>query len=244
MSSHNRRFLSVIVIVLELIILSETTFFGNIGGCDCGIPPCSCSPALPICPPPAPCPSLVCPSCDVRPPPPACPPPPPVPLCSVPQPIYPPQTGPAHHAPPLYNTGPVVHGASPPSALPHYLLEGRRDLQNASSISPLLNPTVTQQLSPLASTTRTITDKRAHGAVTISEIKCNSSPLRELLIAHMDEADPVISKRAIHQAAQADVNGDDIDIICSDSGFTYIVSTSEYCEAQKEKVICFIYKKT
>ncbi|VDK27294.1 unnamed protein product [Gongylonema pulchrum] len=94
-----------------------------------------------------------------------------------------------------------------------------------------------------ASTTSTQTARKARGAVTISENKCNSIILEDLLTKNINETDPVASKRAIHKAAQEQVNDAVIDIICSDAGFTYIVSTSEYCEAQKEKVICFIYKK-
>lgn len=60
----------------------------------------------------------------------------------------------------------------------------------------------------------------------------------------MDQTDPVVSKRSIHKAARESMKEDDADIICSDAGFTYIVSTTEYCEAQKEKVICFVYKKS
>lgn len=66
--------------------------------------------------------------------------------------------------------------------------------------------------------------------------------LRLKKFQHINEEDPVASKRAIHKAAE-EIKDTVIDIICSDAGFTYIVSTSEYCEAQKGKVICFIYKK-
>lgn len=64
------------------------------------------------------------------------------------------------------------------------------------------------------------------------------------IVQNMDPTDPVISKRSIHKAVRENMKADDIDVICSDAGFTYIVSTTEYCEAQKEKVICFVYKKT
>lgn len=129
-------------------------------------------------------------------------------------------------------------------------------------------------VSPLSSTAASVTERRDHGAVMISENKCNSRMLRDLLIKviflgissdlvklfhqicgkkmnkmqtavqNMDQTDPVVSKRSIHKAARESMKEDDADIICSDAGFTYIVSTTEYCEAQKEKVICFVYKKS
>ncbi|VIO97656.1 Ground-like domain containing protein [Brugia malayi] len=153
----------------------------------------------------------------------------------------------------------VAHGASPPSVNPQNLLGTETDIQNTSDIQQFpsiqneaeklndptfLNPDITHQLSPLSSTAASITERSAHGVVIISENKCNSLVLRELLKKNMDETDPVISKRSIHKAFQESIKENDLDIICSDAGFTYIVSTTEYCEAQKEKVICFVYKKT
>ncbi|VDM99014.1 unnamed protein product, partial [Thelazia callipaeda] len=85
-------------------------------------------------------------------------------------------------------------------------------------------------------------ESRASGVVTVSANKCNSARLEDLLTENMDDMDPVTAKRAIHKAAQENFKGEDVDIICSDSGFTYIVSTEEYCEAQKGKIICFIFK--
>uniref|UniRef100_A0A0R3RXF3 Ground-like domain-containing protein n=1 Tax=Elaeophora elaphi TaxID=1147741 RepID=A0A0R3RXF3_9BILA len=146
----------------------------------------------------------------------------------------------------------VTRGASPPSVHPHHLLKTGTDsnIQELPSIQSGAeksdDPTdvdVTHQLSPLLSTATPATERRAHGAVTVSENKCNSAVLRNLIIKNMDHTDPVISKRSIHRAALESVKEDDVDIICSDAGFTYIVSTTEYCEAQKEKVICFVYKK-
>lgn len=99
------------------------------------------------------------------------------------------------------------------------------------------------QHSPQSTTLSSQMARKARGTVTISENKCNSAILEDLLTKNIDGTDPVLSKRAIHKAAQENVRDAIIDIICSDAGFTYIVSTSEYCEAQKEKVICFLYKK-
>ncbi|VDN53597.1 unnamed protein product, partial [Dracunculus medinensis] len=89
-----------------------------------------------------------------------------------------------------------------------------------------------------------IDDKpKAEASVTISESKCNNEKLMDLISKNIVEDDPVESKRAIHKAALEEIQDSVIDIICSDAGFTYIVSTTEYCEAQKRRVICFIYKK-
>lgn len=121
-------------------------------------------------------------------------------------------------------------------------------------------------VAPLSSTAASVTARRTRGAVVISENKCNSAVMRDLLIKvifieisnkiflpnlcdversvqNMEHTDPVISKRLIHKATQESMNEDSVDIICSNSGFTYIVSTTEYCEAQNEEVICFVYRK-
>ncbi|VDM11143.1 unnamed protein product [Wuchereria bancrofti] len=155
----------------------------------------------------------------------------------------------------------VARDASPPSAQPNDLLKTEIDVRNASGTQQFssiqnqavlndpsfLNPDSIHQSSPPSSTTASVTERRPRGEVIISENKCNSLVLRELLTKNMDETDPVLSKRLIHKASQENresTNENEMDIICSDAGFTYIVSTTEYCEAQKERVICFVYKKT
>uniref|UniRef100_A0A914ZQV6 Ground-like domain-containing protein n=1 Tax=Parascaris univalens TaxID=6257 RepID=A0A914ZQV6_PARUN len=85
--------------------------------------------------------------------------------------------------------------------------------------------------------------RRARAAATADESKCNSDVLMKLILKNIVADDPVASKRAIHRAALRDVKDAVIDVVCSDAGFTYIVSTAEHCEAQREKVVCFIYKK-
>ncbi|KAL3984552.1 Ground-like domain family protein [Acanthocheilonema viteae] len=228
-------------------------------------PPVPCPPPIcptcQICSPPPPCP-----------PPPLCPPPQPVYLPSSSCSCGAPDIATGGYASPIgRNIGPVLGGsydvvqkgtqitgltvprdASPPSVEPNHLLGPDRDpgiqqlpfIQNRIEKSD--DPTdldIISQLPPLSSTVASVTERRAHGAVVISENKCNSVVLRDLLIKNMDQTDPVVSKRSIHKAAQESMKEDDMDVICSDSGFTYIVSTTEYCEAQKEKVICFVYKK-
>ncbi|VDM44846.1 unnamed protein product [Toxocara canis] len=85
--------------------------------------------------------------------------------------------------------------------------------------------------------------RRARGVATARESKCNSEVLMKLIVKNIVAEDPVASKRAIHRAALRDINDAIVDIICSGAGFTYIVSTAEHCEAQRDKVICFAYKK-
>ncbi|VDK82084.1 unnamed protein product [Litomosoides sigmodontis] len=144
-------------------------------------------------------------------------------------------------------------GASPPSAYPSNLLGSEvadldiqelRSVQNAAGESddPALLD-ITNQLTPLSSTAASVTGRRARGAVVVSEDKCNSAAMRDLLVKNMEHTDPVISKRLIHKASQESMKEDSVDIVCSNAGFTYIVSTTEYCEAQNEEVICFVYKK-
>ncbi|OZC10730.1 ground-like domain protein [Onchocerca flexuosa] len=184
-------------------------------------------------------------------------PPPPLP----PPPLLPapPSSSYSSYRPNVQSAGlPTSFGVSPPSIIPNHLLEPETDAPNPSVMHQPLSVQNevqksddsifpdrdnTNQLSPLSSTTAPLTERRIHRAVIISENKCNSIVLKDLLLKNMDQTDPVISKRAIHKAAQEIMKEDEIDIICSDAGFTYIVITTEYCEAQKERVICFIYKK-
>ncbi|KAJ1347344.1 hypothetical protein KIN20_002380 [Parelaphostrongylus tenuis] len=84
---------------------------------------------------------------------------------------------------------------------------------------------------------------RARGAPTLSDAKCNSKPLRDLIRDSIVRNDAMASKRAIHEASITRFPDSSIDIICSGTGFTYLVSTTEHCEAQKGNVICFVYKR-
>ncbi|TKR61582.1 hypothetical protein L596_028675 [Steinernema carpocapsae] len=85
--------------------------------------------------------------------------------------------------------------------------------------------------------------RKARGAPTLNEPKCNSKELKELVEKNIVPNDPIESKRKIHKAALTGIDNSIVDVICSDSGFTYIVSTAEHCESQKEGVICFAYKR-
>ncbi|CAG9535579.1 unnamed protein product [Cercopithifilaria johnstoni] len=149
----------------------------------------------------------------------------------------------------------VSRGGSPPSIHPNHLQGSERaDLGTQQLLPSIRNeagksadPTdldITNQIAPLSSTAISVTERRPHGDVIISENKCNSVVLKDLLIKNIDQTDPVISKRSVHKAARESMKEDEVDIICSNAGFTYIISTTEYCEAQKEKVICFVYKKS
>ncbi|VDK75749.1 unnamed protein product [Onchocerca ochengi] len=180
-------------------------------------------------------------------------PPPPLP------PPPPPSSSYSSYRPNTQSAGlPTFLSVSPPSITPNHLLEPETDATNPSGVhqplsiqnevqksDDLIFPDRdnTNQFSPVSSATAPLTERRIHGAVIISENKCNSIVLKDVLLKNIDQTDPVKSKRAIHKAAQEIMKEDEIDIICSDAGFTYIVITTEYCEAQKERVICFIYKK-
>ncbi|RCN50620.1 ground-like domain protein [Ancylostoma caninum] len=84
---------------------------------------------------------------------------------------------------------------------------------------------------------------RAQGTPTFSDAKCNSKPLRDLITDNIVREDALASKRAIHESSLKRFPEATVDVICSGTGFTYLVSTTEHCEAQKDNVICFVYKR-
>lgn len=84
---------------------------------------------------------------------------------------------------------------------------------------------------------------RVQAAPTFSDSKCNSKPLRELILEGIVKDDALASKRAIHDTSVKMFPQFTVDVICSGTGFTYLVSTTEHCEAQKDNVICFVYKR-
>ncbi|KAK6012203.1 ground-like domain protein [Ostertagia ostertagi] len=83
----------------------------------------------------------------------------------------------------------------------------------------------------------------------LTDAKCNSKPLRNLIMENIVRDDALASKRAIHDASVKTFPESTVDVICSGTvmcslaGFTYLVSTTEHCEAQKDNVICFVYKR-
>ncbi|KAM3717744.1 Protein transport protein [Dirofilaria immitis] len=134
---------------------------------------------------------------------------------------------------------PTSFNPSPPSLHPNHLLGPevnnipipppvvQQPFPAQNEVKKTYDPTfsdhrITNQLTPLSSTTAPLTERRTHESVIISENKCNSIVLRDLLLKNMDQTDPVISKRAVHNAAQEIMREDEVDIICSDAGFTYI----------------------
>ncbi|VDO71315.1 unnamed protein product [Heligmosomoides polygyrus] len=88
-----------------------------------------------------------------------------------------------------------------------------------------------------------ISAARVQAAPTFSDSKCNSKPLRELILEGIVKDDALASKRAIHDTSVKMFPQFTVDVICSGTGFTYLVSTTEHCEAQKDNVICFVYKR-
>ncbi|CAI4222616.1 unnamed protein product [Auanema sp. JU1783] len=84
---------------------------------------------------------------------------------------------------------------------------------------------------------------RARGTPTFTDAKCNSKPLRDLILENIVREDALATKRQIHDASLKKFPDHTVDIICSGTGFTYLVSTTEHCEAQKDNVICFVYKR-
>ncbi|ETN87115.1 ground-like domain protein [Necator americanus] len=86
-------------------------------------------------------------------------------------------------------------------------------------------------------------ETRADGTPTFSDAKCNSKQLQQLILDNIVREDALASKRAIHESSLKRFPEATVDVICSGTGFTYLVSTTEHCEAQKDSVICFVYKR-
>ncbi|GMR58893.1 hypothetical protein PMAYCL1PPCAC_29088, partial [Pristionchus mayeri] len=70
--------------------------------------------------------------------------------------------------------------------------------------------------------------------------KCNSDSLKRLIVNNIVPGDAGASKRNIHNAVPA--SAPSVDVICSTTGFTYLVTTTDHCEAQADGVICFAYR--
>lgn len=87
-------------------------------------------------------------------------------------------------------------------------------------------------------------DFKARAAKTaVTDEKCNSKILQKLVLSNIAANDALASKKAIHENALQQFPDSSVDVICSTTGFTYLVSTTEHCEAQKDGVICFVYKR-
>ncbi|KAK0409857.1 hypothetical protein QR680_004799 [Steinernema hermaphroditum] len=256
------RALSSVTLLVIVPLFAEAIFFGN-NNCCCGCAqpqPSSCGCQQPICPPPQPCPPPpVCPpppppvACPGPPPPPPCPPPPacpppPVAVCPAPQPVYV-QNPCASSGCSSYATG--TYSAAPASSgcRTRYVVIRAPTATFNGEVKPALINTI--QSSVAATETDEVQGaspgaadgyRKARGAPTLNEPKCNSKELKEL-IEEASHDTPFTSKRKIHKSAISAIDTAIVDVICSDSGFTYIVSTAEHCEAQKEGVICFAYKR-
>lgn len=87
-------------------------------------------------------------------------------------------------------------------------------------------------------------DFKARAAKTaVTDEKCNSKILQKLVLTNIAANDALTSKKSIHENALQQFPDSSVDVICSTTGFTYLVSTTEHCEAQKDGVICFVYKR-
>ncbi|VDD95793.1 unnamed protein product [Enterobius vermicularis] len=170
-----------------------------------------------------------------------------------PQPQYPPQQAPAPQA--QYDVGPApepqysLNNANPfiqPDAdIPQGVANGQTPQHIIAEVYDRpaeAGNTATQVLTVKAAKVDEA-QRKIRNVATADDPKCNSKALKSLIVKNIVAEDAVASKRAIHKAAIEEITDSVVDIICSDAGFTYIVSTAEHCEAQRDKVICFVYKK-
>uniref|UniRef100_A0A1I7ZPI6 Ground-like domain-containing protein n=1 Tax=Steinernema glaseri TaxID=37863 RepID=A0A1I7ZPI6_9BILA len=261
------RLLSSVAILVFVPLVAEAIFFGN-NNCCCGCPQpqpsnCGCQQQQPVCPPPQPCPPQpVCPpppppvTCPAPPPPPPCPPPPacpppPVAICPAPQPVYVQNPcGSSGGCSSSYSSG-TYSGAQSSGCRTRYVVIRAPTATYTGEVKPQLVNTVqsnigqNEQLAEIQGASPGASEgyRKARGAPTLNEPKCNSKELKELIEQNIVPNNPVESKRKIHKSAISAIDTAIVDVICSESGFTYIVSTAEHCEAQKDGVICFAYKR-
>ncbi|CAD5232468.1 unnamed protein product [Bursaphelenchus xylophilus] len=77
---------------------------------------------------------------------------------------------------------------------------------------------------------------------TDDDIKCNSQVLKKLILEQITE-NSSISKRRINKEAEK-VFGGRIDVICSRGHFSYVYSSSLFCEATKGEVTCIAFRQS
>ncbi|CAD5223451.1 unnamed protein product [Bursaphelenchus okinawaensis] len=79
-------------------------------------------------------------------------------------------------------------------------------------------------------------------AVIDDDIKCNSQVLKKLMLEEMTD-NSSISKRRINKEAEK-VFGGRIDVVCSRGHFSYVYSSSLFCEATKGEVTCIAFRQS
>uniref|UniRef100_A0A0N4ZPA0 Ground-like domain-containing protein n=1 Tax=Parastrongyloides trichosuri TaxID=131310 RepID=A0A0N4ZPA0_PARTI len=209
-------------IFILILPFTLAQFFGAGGGssccCGCSSPQpsfCGCSQES-ICPPPQPCPPI--------PPPRPCPPPP-IAICPAPQPIYLNQacSGCSDNS---YQRIPSRGGCR----TRYVVLRSNKTFKEQNEV-PVLDGIENTSLQNASQTTN------------FGDEKCNNEELKNIILQNITPNDALQTKHAIHEAVSRIISNSIINVICSESSFTYlIIGTPKYCEAQKDGVICFIFQ--
>uniref|UniRef100_A0A0K0FII2 Ground-like domain-containing protein n=1 Tax=Strongyloides venezuelensis TaxID=75913 RepID=A0A0K0FII2_STRVS len=209
--------------MLSTISFISSQFLGAGGGssccCGCSSPQpsfCGCSQPV-VCPPPQPCPPQ-------RPP---CPPPP-IAICPRPAPIYiNPSCQNCPNSPSSeYRTGYIV--------LRSNKIFKNEDNQEDEGEEKLIS----HKDMPLHDNL-TFNDENKN----VIDKKCNSEEMKNIILQNIIPSDALKSKHAIYEAIIEKYENPIINVICSESSFTYLViGIQKFCEFQKDGVICFIYQ--
>ncbi|WKY10572.1 hypothetical protein Q1695_002716 [Nippostrongylus brasiliensis] len=124
------------------------------------------------------------------------------------------------------------------------LVEEVEEVDHPTNVEATASPVEAHQIGDEISRNEATGDEESDTKIdTFSDAKCNSKPLHELIIDNIVKDDALGSKRSIHDESLKRFPESTVDVICSGTGFTYLVSTTEHCEAQKDNVICFVYKR-
>ncbi|CAJ0591623.1 unnamed protein product [Cylicocyclus nassatus] len=137
-----------------------------------------------------------------------------------------------------------------PTKIKYVVLRSKKHAQNemeeiaeVDHVEATASPIEASQIGDEISRNLATEDAVREPLATYGDTKCNSKALRDLVMDNIVREDALASKRNIHESSLKRFPDSTVDVICSGTGFTYLVSTTEHCEAQKDNVICFVYKR-
>lgn len=90
--------------------------------------------------------------------------------------------------------------------------------------------------------TTTINNLNIESEETFDKNKCSSAVLRKVMLEHITDSSAE-SKRNINIAAEGKFGGN-VDVICSRGHFSYIFTSSLYCEASKGLTTCIAFRQS
>uniref|UniRef100_A0AC35UHW3 Ground-like domain-containing protein n=1 Tax=Rhabditophanes sp. KR3021 TaxID=114890 RepID=A0AC35UHW3_9BILA len=119
----------------------------------------------------------------------------------------------------------------------------------SKNMKPIDGDVIEKRINKRDATTEEI--EKADNSTTIVKTtteKCNSPELKTIILDGIIPDDPNESKRKIHKTANeilssADQFNSHLDVICSNTQFSFRIATQLFCEASKSNVTCFLYRQ-